>query len=209
VLAAKWMAFIEERLGDLRSALQYRREAVSYAAQLLSADSASAANSDLADDANGAAARVEWLLDGRPKAVSGELARGWKVYSAERASHNDAASGLPAALEAVEMDRELAARDSQPAARLALAADLQQAGLAYLTLAHHSAGAARLAAFQNSRRSYLESRDLMSGLRDAGALPASRVVVLASVSVSIDNVDARLAALNQTNTPNQTNTAKR
>jgi serine/threonine protein kinase len=200
VLAAKWMAFIEERLGDLRSALQYRREAVSYAAQLLSADSATAANRDLTDESNGAAARVQWLLDGGPKAVSAELARGWEVYSAECTSHNDAASGLPAALEAVEMDRELAPRDSQPAARLALAADLQQAGSAYLMLAHHSTGAARLAALQNSRRSYLESRDLMSGLRDVGALPASRVAALASVSVSIDNVDARLAVLNQTNT---------
>jgi hypothetical protein len=98
------------------------------------------------------------------------------------------------------MDRELTTRDLQPAARLALAADLQQAGRAYLTLAHHSTGAARLTDFQNSRRSYLESRDLMSGLRDAGALPASGVAVLASVSVSIDNVDARLAGLNQTNT---------
>jgi len=193
-LADQGIAFVDERLGDLKAALEYRREAAAYAGQLSAADSGTAANRDLLADFDGAAARVQWLIDGSPNRVTPGLAQGWKLYSIECTNHNDAESGVAAANKAIEMESQLVG-GSQAEARVRLASDLQQAGLAYLMMAHGSTGLNRQMALQKSLQSYSESRDQMAALKQASALPAAKVADLTAVAESIDNLKARLTAL--------------
>ncbi len=190
-----YIAFVEERLGDLKTALEYSQEAQSYAKRIVAADPGTADYQEAFDQSNGAVARLQWLIDGSPRRPTPELAQGWEVYSEACTDHNDGEAGLAAAIKALEIDREVAARDPQADRRLAITGDLKQSGLAYLMVARRLTGTKREEALQKSRQSYAESRDLMTALQKVNALPANRVADLTAVAQSIANVDSRLAVM--------------
>ena len=193
--ADKWIAFTREQLGDLREALNDRKEAASFEDELAKADPASPSYRERAADARGALGRLQLSmgLDGAtPRPIGAEVALGWRVSGTEYGDVSDAPSSLESFMKATETDRLLVAQDPQMSLRLALATDLQRVSWGYIRTAGSSKDAQRMSAYRGARRAAMESRDIFVAVKKMGDLTPENELDLSLARNCVEIAEAKL-----------------